>query len=342
MKAVVFHQHGGPEQLVYQDVPDPSIGPSEVRVLVKACALNHLDLWVRKGIPAYHTALPHILGSDVSGIVDMVGDSVEGIKPGDKVFVAPGISCFRCVPCLSGNDNLCLHYRILGAGPDGGYAEMVKAPSQNILPIPMGLSFEEGAAFPLTYLTSWHMLITRAKLLPGEDLLVLAGGSGIGSAAVQIGKVAGARVIATAGTPEKLKQAKELGADEVINHTEQDFAKAVRVLTDGKGVEVLFEHVGPATWEKSILSLAKNGRLVTCGATTGPKAEIDLRLLFSRQLSLLGSIMGTRGELLTITRLLVQKQLRPVIDSVYSLSDARAAQEKMVSRDLFGKIILKP
>jgi NADPH:quinone reductase-like Zn-dependent oxidoreductase len=345
MKAALFKEHGGPEKIVYQEVPDPEIGPGEVRVRVKACALNHLDIWVRNGVPAYHTRLPHILGTDVSGIIDQVGAGVEttaGFRPGDRVFIAPGISCFQCAFCLSGQDNLCVNYRIVGAGTDGGYAELVRVPVRNVLPIPDDLSFEEAAAFPLTFLTAWHMLINRARLSPGEELLVLAGGSGIGSAAVQIGKLAGARVIATASTPEKLKRARELGADETINYRQEDFAEAVKKLTGGKGVEVLFEHVGPETFDKSILSLARNGRLVTCGATTGPRTEIDLRYVYSRQLTLYGSMTGTRAELLTLAKLIGQKRLRPIIDSVYPLSEARAAQEKMASRDLFGKIVLKP
>lgn len=342
MKASVFFEHGGPEKLLYREVPDPVVGFGEVRLQVRACALNHLDLWVLQGIPAYHTTLPHILGSDLSGVVEEVGKGVEGIRTGDPVFVAPGISCFRCDPCLSGQDNLCRQYRIVGAGTDGGYAEKVVVPARNVLPLPEGLSFEEAAAFPLTFLTAWHMLIDRARLQPGETLLVLAGGSGVGSAAVQIAKVAGARVLATAGTEEKCKRVEALGADEAINDREEDVAAAVKRMTDGRGVDVVFEHVGPSTWERSIQSLVKGGRLVTCGATSGPKVELDLRYLFSRQLTVLGSIMGTRAELMKISRLLAQGRFRPVIDSVFPLSEARAAQKKMADRHLFGKIVLRP
>jgi len=342
MKAVVFDEYGGPEKLNYRDFPDPPTGPGQVRVSVAACALNHLDLWVRRGVPAYHTELPHVLGSDISGVVDQIGDQVRGIQRGDRVFVAPGISCFRCPYCLSGRDNLCLHYRILGAGPRGGYADLVTVPALNVFPIPEGLSCEEAAAFPLTFLTAWHMLVSRARLSPGEDLLVLAAGSGVGTAAVQIGKLMGARVIAAAGSSAKLNRAKELGADELINYREEDFSSVVKHITGGKGVEVLFEHVGAATWERSILSLAKSGRLVTCGSTTGPRTELDLRYIYARELTVLGSMMGTRAELLTISRLLSQKKLRPVIDSVFPLAEARAAQEKLESRAVSGKIILKP
>ncbi len=342
MKAVRFHQFGEVDTLVYEEAPTPKAGPGEAVVQVKACALNHLDLWVRQGIPAYRTQLPHIPGSDVAGIVAEVGPAVEGISVGQRVIIAPGLSCFRCPDCLSGRDNLCDRYRIFGAGTDGGYAEFAKAPSMNLLPLPEGISFEEAAAFPLTFLTAWHMLITRAALRPGQDLLVLAGGSGVGSAAIQIGKLVGARVMATASTPKKLEQARQLGADLLINYAERDFAREVAKMTQGRGVDVVFEHVGPATFGQSVVSLAKNGTIVTCGATTGPTAELDLRYLFSKDLSILGARMGTRAELLEITKLVGQHKLKPIIDSVYPLSKAREAQEKMLSRDLFGKVLLTP
>jgi NADPH:quinone reductase-like Zn-dependent oxidoreductase len=342
MRAVRFHQFGGPEVLVCEEAPKPAAGPGEVVVEVKACALNHLDLWIREGIPAYQVRLPHISGCDVSGVVDEIGGGVTGITPGDRVMIAPGLSCFQCPFCLSGHDNLCDTYRIFGAGTDGGYAEYTKAPASNIISIPDGVSYEEAAAFPLTFLTAWHMLNTQSGLRPGQDLLVLAGGSGVGNAAVQIGKFVGARVIATAGTPKKVEQARQLGADFVIDYSREDFSREVAKITDGRGVDVVFEHVGPATFSKSILSLAKNGTLVTCGATTGAKVELDLRYVFSKELSIIGAKVGTRRELLEITRLFGDKKLRPVIDSVHPLEKAKEAQEKMKSRDLFGKLILKP
>lgn len=342
MKAVRFHQFGGPETLVYEEAPRPTAGPGEVVVRVKACALNHLDLWIRQGIPAYHVPLPHISGCDVSGVVEEIGAGVDQVAPGGRVIIAPGLSCFRCAYCLSGRDNLCEHYRIFGAGTDGGYAEFAKAPAANIIPISEEISFEAAAAFPLTFLTAWHMLITRARLRPGQDLLVLAGGGGVGSAAIQIGRWVGARVIATASSPKKLEQARSVGADLLINYAEEDFSKEVEKITGGRGVDVVFEHVGPATFEKSLLSLAKQGTLVTCGATTGPKTDLDLRYLFSKELSILGARMGTRAELLEIARLVGQGRLIPAIDSVHPLSEARTVQEKMLSRDHFGKLILKP
>ena len=344
MKASIFREFGGPEKLVYEDVTVPSIGRDEVLVRVRACGLNHLDIWVRQGIPAYKLTLPHISGCDISGFVEGVGDDVdkERIKPGDRVIIATGLSCFKCSYCLAGMDNLCDTFRIIGGQVDGGYAEYVKSPAQNIIPVPDGITFEEAAAFPLTFITSWHMLIERARLAPGEDVLIIGAGSGIGSAAVQIAKLAGARVIATAGSDEKLELAKRLGADEVVNHSQEDFSHRVREITNGRGVDVVYEHVGPATWDKSIASLAKNGRLVTCGATTGPEVKIDLRFIFMRQQTIMGSIMGTRWDLLSITKLIGQKKLRPVIDSTYPLSEARKAQERMINRENFGKIILVP
>lgn len=328
MKAVRFHQFGDLDTLVYEEVPTPKAGPGEVVVQVKACALNYLDLWIRQGVPAYKIQLPHIPGSDVSGIVAEVGPGAEGISVGQRVVIAPGLSCFRCAYCLSGRDNLCDQYRIFGAGTDGGYADFAKAPAENLVPIPEGISFEEAAAFPITFVTAWHMLITRAALKPGQDLLVLAGGSGVGSAAVQIGKLAGARVIATASTQKKLDQARQLGADLLINYAERDFSREVFKMTKGRGVDVVFEHVGLATFGKSIVSLAKNGTLVTCGATTGPTTELDLRHIFWKDLSILGARTGTRAELETVARLVGERKLKPIVDSVYPLSKAREAQEK--------------
>lgn len=342
MKAVRFHRFGGPEHLRYEEASKPSAGADEVIVRVKACALNHLDLWIARGIPAYPIQLPHIPGCDVSGVVESMGAQVSGLAFGDKVFVAPGLSCFRCKNCLSGADHLCENYQIVGAGPDGGYAEFIKVPALNVLPIPEGLSFEGAAAFPLTFLTAWHMLISRARLRPGEDLLVLAGGSGVGSAAIQIGKLAGARVFATASGPDKLDAARRMGADVLIDYAQDDFSKGIAEITGGRGVDVVFEHVGPDTFSNSLRSLAQRGRLVTCGATTGPKTELDLRYLFSRELSIMGAKMGSRAELLQVTARIGDKKLSPVIDSVFPLSKARVAQEKMQSRALFGKVLLKP
>lgn len=342
MKAVAIVEHGGVDGLRYMDLPDPQPSAGEVIIRVRACALNHLDVWLRIGIPAYKLPLPHVPGSDVAGEVIAVGEGVTNVKVGDKVIVNPNLTCGECEWCRMGEDNLCRSFGIFGARCWGGYAEYAKAPARNLIPMPDGLTFEQAAAFPLTFLTAWHMLLTRAQLKPGERVLVLAAGSGVGVAAIQIAKLAGAFVIATAGTDKKCEKAKALGADAVINHNREAIAERVRELTDGWGVDVVFEHVGPATFEQSLRSLAKGGRIVTCGATTGPTATFDIRYLFSRQLSILGSMMGRTGELLTVVRLVGEGKLKPVIDRVFPLAEAAQAQQVIESRDFFGKLVLVP
>jgi NADPH:quinone reductase-like Zn-dependent oxidoreductase len=341
MRAVRVHEHGGPEVLKVETLDDPVLRCGEVLVKVRACALNHLDLWVRRGIPGVRLTLPRIPGSDISGVVKDVGDGVDHIKSGEEVFLSPGTSCGHCRECLSGQDNLCREYKIFGYLRDGGYADYVVSPAENVMKKPDNLSFTEAASFPLTFMTSWHMLITRAGLKMGEDLLVLAAGSGVGTAAIQIGKLMGANVIATAGTAEKLERAKALGADHLINHTEEDFQKQVNTFTQKKGVDVVFEHVGSATWKKSVLSLATNGRLVTCGATTGYEAQVDLRYLFAKHLTLYGSYMGTKGEMMQVTHLMQRGTLRPVVDTVFPLEAAGDAHAHLEKREQFGKVVLE-
>jgi 2-desacetyl-2-hydroxyethyl bacteriochlorophyllide A dehydrogenase len=340
MKAVVFHEHGGPEKLQYEDRPDPQIKPDEVLIRVKACALNHLDIWIRQGIPAYKIALPHISGSDVAGQIERVGSHVKNVKVGQKVFVSPGLNCGNCEECNAGHDNLCPSFGVFGAKTDGGYAEFVAVPASNVIAIPGSLTFEQAAAFPLVSLTAWHMVVTLAWLRKNETVLVMGAGSGVGSMAIQIARYAGARVITTVGSQDKVKKALVIGADEVINHATEDVSKRVHELTGGRGVDVVIEHIGPQVWEQCLKSLAKSGRLVTCGATTGGEAKIDLRLLFSRNLTLKGSYMGTKAELLEVAKLVGEGNLKPVIDHVYPLKEARAAQEHMLSRRFFGKIVL--
>lgn len=342
MKAVIFRQHGGPDVLEYADVPDPQAQPGQVIVRVKACALNHLDLWIRQGLPAYKLALPHISGCDVAGVIERVGADVIGLQPGDRVVLAPGISCGRCEWCAAGQDTYCASYGIRGAAVDGGYAELTAARAQDAFVLPETISFERAAAFPLTFLTAWHMLAARAKLQEGETVLVHAAGSGVGHAAVQIAKYLKATVYATVGSEGKLAKAKSLGADAVMLAGHEPFEDQVKALTGGRGVSVVFEHVGPSTWEGSVRCLAKGGRLVTCGATTGPGVPLDLRYVFSRQLTILGSMMGTLAELKTVSRLVFAGQLTPVIDTVFPLKQARQAQERMASRDVFGKLLLAP
>src|ERR1044072_6243515 len=289
MKATIFKQHGGPDVLEYTDVSDPTIRANEVLVEVKACALNHLDVFVRNGLPGIQIPLPHILGCDVAGVLREVGELVTWVKPGDEVMVQPGGSCGHCEACLSGEDNLCREYDMIGYRRDGGYAELVAVPGVNIIPKPAALSWEEAAALPLVTVTAWHMLVTRAGVQPGEDVLIHAAGSGVGSIGIQVAKLLGARVIATAGSDEKLQKALELGADETVNYTREDWPKEVKRLTNGRGVDVVFEHTGADTWPGSIQALARSGRLVTCGATSGFDARTDLRQVFYRHLSLLGS-----------------------------------------------------
>jgi NADPH:quinone reductase-like Zn-dependent oxidoreductase len=339
LKAVRFHTHGGPEVLRYEDAPDPVMASGEVIVRVRACALNHLDLWERRGLPRVKIPLPHISGSDVAG--EVAASSVPYLRPGRRVMLQPGISCGRCGACLSGRDNECPEYEVLGyRNHDGGYAELVKVPAQNLVSIPDEIDFAQAAAFPLTFLTAWHMLVKRANLKRGDDVLVLAAGSGVGQAAIQIAFLHGARVFATAGSEEKLERARALGAYEVIDHYKQDIVEEIRRFTNRRGVDIVIEHVGEATWWQSVRALARGGRLVTCGATTGVKGEIDLAALFSKQLSILGSYMGTKGELLRAARFFFTGQLKPVIDRRFPLADAAAAQLRMEESGQFGKIVL--
>jgi NADPH:quinone reductase-like Zn-dependent oxidoreductase len=340
VKAIRFHAHGGPEVLRLEDAPDPELSAGEVLVRVRACALNHLDVWERQGLPRVQIPLPHISGSDVAG--EVIATAAADGSIGRRVMLQPGVSCGRCAACLSGQDLECPGYEVLGyRNHPGGYAELVKVPVQNLIPIPDDIDFVRAAAFPLTFLTAWHMLVTRAKLVRGEDVLVLAAGSGVGQAAIQIAVMHGARVIATAGSDAKLERARALGAVEVINHHTQDIAAEITRLTNRRGVDIVIEHVGEATWAKSVRSLARGGRLVTCGATTGGHGALDLHALFAKQLSILGSYMGTKGELLRAARFFFRGQLAPVIDRTYPLAAAADAQRRLEQSDQFGKIVLE-
>ena len=341
MKAIRFDQHGGPEVLQPTEIPEPKIGARDILVRVKACALNRLDLWVRMGIPGVKFPLPHTPGSDIAGEVAKTGSEVSRVQVGDSLVLCPGVSCNACDICAQGLDNQCPKYTLLGYMLEGGYAEYVVAPEVNAYPKPEALSFEEAASMPLVFLTAWHMLKGRAGLQAGDQVLVWGAGSGVGSAAIQIARLLGARVIATAGSAAKLKKAEELGADATVNHATEDVAGRVREFTSGRGADVVFEHVGEATWETSLRCLSRGGRLVTCGATTGPKASFDLRRLFVNHWSILGSYMGTRGELATVLKLIGQGKLRPVVDRVFPLEQAQEAHRYLESREQFGKIVLK-
>lgn len=340
MKVVLFREHGGPEKLSYEEMPTPQLSGSEVLVRVKACALNHLDIWIRQGNPAYPMPLPHVSGSDVAGIVEQVGAQVDSVTVGQRVFVSPGLSCWKCDQCLAGRDNLCRSYGLVGAMTHGGYAEYVKVPFRNVLPIPGNLSFEQAAAFPLVSVTASHMLFALAGLQHGETVLIMGAGSGVGSMAVQMAKLAGARVMTTVGSDDKIQKAVTLGADVVFNHTREKVAERVKLLTEGRGVDVVIEHIGPEVWDTCLDSLARGGRLITCGATTGTEVKLDLRYVYARQLTIKGSYMGTRAELVKAAELMGQGRLISVIDRTFPLQEARAAQELMLSRKFFGKILL--
>ena len=340
MKAVIFEKHGGPEVLKLAEVADPKIKANEVLVEVRACALNHLDVWVRNGLPGIKIPLPHILGDDIAGVVRETGELVTWVNPGDEVMIQPGVSCGHCAECLAGRDNMCNDYDIIGYRRDGGYAEFVAVPGVNVIPKPKNLSWTEAAALPLVTLTAWHMLIARANLQPGEDVLVHAAGSGVGSLGIQIAKLRGARVITTASSDDKLAKARELGADAGVNYTRDDWPKEVKRLTNARGVDVVFEHTGAATWPGSILSLKKGGRLVTCGATSGFDAKTDLRHVFYRHLTILGSMMGSKADLLTAMKFIESGQIRAAVDRTLPLAEARKAHELIEDRAQFGKVVL--
>ncbi len=342
MKAIAFYAHGDASVLKPSDLPEPKVGANSVMVRVKAVGLNHLDIFVRQGWAGLKLSLPHVLGADIAGVVERVGAEVTDLKPSEEVVVNPGLSCGHCDRCLRGEDNLCRSYQIVGEHTWGGYAELAVFPRQNILPKPKNLSFEQAASVPLTFLTSWTMLMRRAQVQPGETVLVHAAGSGVGSAAVQIAKLIGANVIATASTAEKLKKAQELGADHLINYLEKDFLDEVKRITNRRMADVVFEHVGAATFEKSVACLPYGGRLVTCGATTGYDAKLDLRVLFYKRISLLGSTMGSKGDLFRILQLVERGELKPVLDRVLPLEKAAEGHRLLENRAQFGNVVLTP
>jgi NADPH:quinone reductase-like Zn-dependent oxidoreductase len=340
MKAVRFHEFGGPEVLKYEDVPEPQLRDDQVLVKVKACALNHLDLWVRKGMPG--VKLPHINGSDVSGDVAQAGKYVTDLKVGERVLLAPMVFCGHCLACASGQQNFCRQFTVLGNGVDGGNCEYMVVERRYVIRIPSELTYDEAASVPLVFLTAWHMLVGRAKIKPGQFVLVLGAGSGVGSAAIQIAKMFNCKVITTAGDEKKMDAGRELGADYTINHYQQKISEEAKKITAKAGVDVVFEHVGKGTWEESIKSLKHGGTLVTCGATTGPDIGMDLRQLFAKQLNLLGSYMGTMGELLEVLDFVFKGTLKPVVDKTFPMREARAAHERLEKREQFGKVVLNP
>ena len=345
MKAVVFSEQGSTEVLRYTDAPKPTLDTDEVLVKVKACAVNYLDLHARRNRPEIAAKLsrgdtPHILGSDIAGTIAEVGDIGCGVAVGTRVVLAPCIPCGVCSDCHSDAENLCDTQELIGFQTNGGYAEYVKVPAQNAIRIPDTLSFINAAAMPIAYLTAWHMLMTRAQLRPGEAVLILGVGGGVGSAGLQIAKLTGARVFATASSDEKRARARQMGADITINYKDIDFSDIVLEATDGRGVDVVLEHVGAATWEQSIASLAKNGRLVSCGVTTGNIGTINIRKLYQKQLTVMGSALGTVTELRTLVQLAAQGKLEPIIDRTLPLHRAGEAHSLLENRQNFGKVVL--
>lgn len=339
MRAIVVREHGGFEKLERAEISEPSLPPGHALVRVRAVALNHLDVWVRRGVPGHKFPLPIVPGSEVAGVVERVSDG-GAWKDGDEVIVAPGFSCGRCPACLGGNDPLCPEYGIYGETANGGCAELMAVPLRNLIRKPAGLSMTDAAALPLDMLTAWHMLVARAQIRPGETVLVHAGGSGVGSAAIQIAKLWGATVYATAGSAEKVRRARELGADAAINYKESDFVAETRALTRKRGVDVVFEHVGAETFERSLRALGRGGRLVTCGATAGAEVTINLRLVFFKLLSILGSTMGSLAELHEIMRHVEAGRLKPVVDRVLPLEKVAEGHRVLEAREAFGKVVL--
>ena len=342
MKTLLFHQFGGPEVLRYEDAPDPKIGPGEVLVRVRACALNRLDLFVREGIPALKTPLPFWTGCDIAGDVVEVGAEVQGVKVGDRVAVNPNLTCGRCEYCIQGEDSLCVRYGIFGEHVPGGLAELVKVRGDNILALPPHISYEDAASFILTSMTAWRMVVTQGQVRPGQDVLILGVGGGVSSTAVQIAKLCGARVFVTSSSDEKLERAKKLGADVGINYAKEDWAKAVFEKTGKRGVDVVIENVGASTWKQSLRSLRKGGRLITCGATTGPIGETDIRSVFWNQIHIIGSTMANRREFNEVMTQLFRGTLKPIVDRVFPLKEGADAQRLLAEGKQFGKLVLVP
>lgn len=341
MQAVVVRSHGGPEVLRFEEIPRPEPGPHEVRVRLRAAGLNALDTWVRRGVPGHTFPLPLVPSSDGAGIVDAIGPGVTSTAVGVEVVLLPAVSCGICEPCSRGADNLCTRFQILGETRDGSCAESVVVPERAVWPKPRGIAFEAAAAFPLVFQTAWAMLVAKAAILPGETVLVLAAGSGVGSAAIQIAKLHGCRVLTTVGSAAKVAKAKALGADHVIDHSAERVPDAVRTLTDKRGVDVVFEHVGAATWADSLKCLVRGGRLVTCGATTGAEVQVNLRALFFKNLTLIGNTMGRREDVVRPLGLLAQGRLSPVVDRVLSWREVAEGHRLIEARETFGKVVLR-
>jgi NADPH:quinone reductase-like Zn-dependent oxidoreductase len=342
MKAAIVSEFGEPNVIHLGEFPTPTPAPNEVLVRLQAAALNHIDIWVRTGNPAYSVKLPHVMGTDGAGVVEMLGSDVEGVSEGDRVLIMPGLSCDRCLYCRKGQDNQCDSFEILGAKRLGTYAEFVAVPDTNLIIIPDNISFETAAAFPVAYLTAWHMLKSKAKLAPKETVLIQGGGSGVSIAAIQIAKHLGARVLASTTNEAKIEKIKAAGAEDVFMPMYgKDLPLWVRERTDGEGVDVAMDHVGPATWDLSVKALSKYGRLVTCGATTGPAVNLELRSIFGRDISIFGARMGTQKEFQEVSTAVFAGKIKPIIDRTFPLEEAAQAHAYMEAKQQVGKILLK-
>jgi len=342
MKAVQFTEHGDRDVIEYGDFPDPDPGRNEVLVDMKAGALNHLDVWTRKGLPGIDLEMPHIPGSDGAGEVVEVGEGVTRFEPGDRVALSAGVSCGDCEYCRHGEHSLCVRFHIIGEHVRGVHSELAAIPQDNLLEVPEGVPWETAAAAPLVFQTAWRMLISRAELTPGEDVLVLGASGGVGHAAVQIADYAGANVYATGSSEAKLQHARDLGAQAAFDYTEEDFADRIREETGKRGVDVVVDHVGAATWQDSLASLAKGGRVVTCGATTGGNPETDINRIFWNQLQVIGSTMASKGEADDVMELVWDGTFEPAIREVLPMSEAARAHELLEEREGFGKVVVKP
>ena len=342
MRAAYFHEHGGPDVIETGELPEPSAGPGEAVVRVEAVALNHLDLWVRRGLPGLDVELPHVGGSDVAGFVESVGPGVEGWESGDRVVVNPALWCGRCEWCARGEHSLCESFRILGEHVAGGAAEKVAVPARNLFPLPDDYPYEEAAAVPLVYQTAWRALMGRAGLRAGETVLITGASGGVSTAAVQIARLAGARVLAVTSGPQNAERVRDLGADMVIDRLEEDFSRAAWQATDRRGVDVVLDGVGESMWEGCVRALARDGRLVTYGATTGPEGTLDIRRMFWKQVRVMGSTMASRGEFERVMGLVFDGRLQPVVDVAWPLDRIGDAHRRLETGEQFGKVVLIP
>lgn len=342
MRAAFFREHGGPEVLEVDELPDPEAGRGEVVVRVRAVALNHLDLWARRGLPGLELEFPHVGGSDIAGVVERVGEGVGSWSPCDRVVVNPSLWCGECEWCVRGEESLCRRYRVLGEHVDGGLAEEVRVPARNLLALPEGVPFERAAAAPLVYQTAWRALLNRGGLRAGESVLVTGASGGVATAAVQIAKLAGAAVYAVTSGPENVRRVRELGADVVFDRLEEEFSRSVWEATGKRGVDLVLDSVGEAVWEGCVRALAKGGRLVTYGATTGADGRVDIRRVFWNQLDIRGSTMASRAEFEEVMALVFAGRLDPVVDAVLPLDEIREAHARLEEGALFGKVVLTP